>query len=350
MTINQFLPTGFKLDEVQLKILGKLEETASNIDQQSFFKFFKPTLPKQGIYMYGGVGRGKTMLMLAFYHRMKCSKQMVHYQNFMQLVHKDIHKLQMDNSDKLIARLAKNYSDKGKILCLDEFEIKDITDAMIIKKLFIELNKNKVFIFITSNTLPNNLYKDGLQRESFLPFIDFIYEKFEILHLDNNHDYRLDKLSELNNRVIYPINSDSNLKIKNIISKLTDDKIEIGSIEVFGRRISFAKTHGDTLITDFAELFMRDLGYSDYVNICQKFSTIILQDVPVIEQSNSDLITRFINFIDNAYFYKVLLFITLNVSPEKIYTDGKRLDEFKRTISRLYEMNSNSYFGVIYDQ
>ena len=348
MPIERFLPSGVKLDSTQENIVSELEVIASSLANTNIFDFFKKP-PKCGVYLYGGVGRGKTMLMQAFYHRCDLRKKMIHYQDFMQEVHKKIHLLQGEEPDKVVANLAREFASNYKILCLDEFEIKDITDAMIIARLFQEIAKRKVFIFITSNTKPANLYKDGLQRASFLPFIDFVVHNFDVLCLETNHDYRLDKLGELNNRIIYPITQENNLKIKHVISKLTDDKLSQGSLVVFGREVTFARTHGTILVTDFSELFMQDLGYADYVNICQKYSIIILEDVPTISADNSDLITRFINFIDNAYFYKVLLFATLYTSPEEIYKDGKRAGEFLRTVSRLHEMNSEAYSGEIYD-
>ena len=348
MPLDQFLPSGVKLDGTQENIAGELEVIATNLSETSFFSFFKKSL-KCGVYLYGGVGRGKTMLMQAFYHRCSSKKRMIHYQDFIQEVHKKIHLLQEEEPSKVIANLAREFASNYKILCLDEFEIKDITDAMIIARLFQEITKRKVFIFMTSNTKPDNLYMDGLQRASFLPFIDFINKNFDVLCLETNHDYRLDKLGELNNRIIYPLTQENSFKMKHIISKLTDDRLSRGSLIVFGREITFAKTHDTTLVTNFDELFMQELGYADYVNICQKYSIIILENIPPISSDNSDLITRFINFVDNAYFYRVLLFATLYTSPEEIYKEGKRAGEFLRTVSRLHEMNSEAYTGEIYD-
>jgi cell division protein ZapE len=342
MTLVKFLPPEVKLDSTQKHISSRLEDIAFNLEKISIFNFFKkPSIC--GIYLYGGVGRGKTMLMQGFYHRCNLKKRMVHYQDFMQGVHKKIHKLQGEEPGKVLANLAKEFAANYNILCLDEFEIKDITDAMIIARLFQEIARLKVFIFITSNTKPANLYKEGLQRASFLPFIEFVSNNFEVLCLETDHDYRLDKLSELNSRIIYPLNEENKLSMKKVISQLTDDRLVPGSLVVFGRRIVFAKTHGTILVTDFDELFMQELGYADYVSICQEYSIIILENIPAIDSNNSDLITRFINFIDNAYFYRVLLFASLYAKAEELYTEGKRSAEFVRTVSRLHEMNSNGY-------
>ncbi|WPY00348.1 Cell division protein ZapE [Candidatus Trichorickettsia mobilis] len=347
MSIQDFLPPDFDLDTVQLTLIDKIEAITNSLTQQSTWipQFFKPKkYTKSGIYLYGGVGRGKTMLMQAFYNNLKLTKTMLHYQDFMLSIHKNLHNLQGTTTSKIIADLAANYAREWQILCLDEFEIKDITDAMIIGKLFVELNKRNVFIFITSNTKPEELYKDGLQRDSFLPFIDYLQYQFEILHLDNHHDYRLDKFITAGDRVLYPLTQDTQDKIQHIITALThNNSLTSITLEVFGRPITFQHAYQNILVTNFQELCMQAYGYADYVNICQRFKVVVLKNVIPISANNNDLITRFINFIDNAYFYKVLLFITLQDTPGKIYPEGRRAEDFKRTISRLYEMNSDSY-------
>ncbi|MFU7501332.1 MAG: cell division protein ZapE [Candidatus Tisiphia sp.] len=337
-----------KFDEKQLLLLSRIKEFAKQIEDKSFFRFFNSSLlAKKAIYLYGNVGNGKTVLMQHFFQILQIKKLMVHYQNFMQSVHKDIYQLQDKSQSKnnIIKRIAANYAKQAEVICIDEFEIKDITDAMIIGPLLLELIRHKVFIFITSNIEPKDLYKDGLQRNSFLPIMKEIYQKFEVMHLDSDHDYRLDKIIHTTNRrIIYPINEDNKLEIQNIISKLnSNNRLVSKDILVFGRKISFKMASEKVLVTDFEELFVRELGYVDYVNICQKFSIIIVENIRIIDSDNTDLAVRFINFVDNAYFYKVVLFMTLQDEPIKIYQNGFRKGEFNRTISRLYEMNSDSY-------
>ncbi|WP_425363038.1 cell division protein ZapE [Candidatus Tisiphia endosymbiont of Hybos culiciformis] len=337
-----------KFDEKQLLLLSRIKSFVKQIENKSFFRFFNSNLlAKQGIYLYGNVGNGKTLLMQHFFQILQIKKLMIHYQNFMQSVHKDIYQLQgkLKSKNNIIKSIAANYAKQAEVICIDEFEIKDITDAMIIGQLLLELMKCKVFIFITSNTKPEDLYKDGLQRNSFLPIIKEIYQRFEVIHLDSEHDYRLDKVIQMTNkRIIYPINENNKLETQELISKLNhNNQLVPKDITVFGRKISFKMAGEKILVTNFEELFVRELGYVDYVDICQKFSVIIVENISIISPDNTDLAVRFINFVDNAYFYKVVLFMTLQDEPVKIYQNGLRSDEFKRTISRLHEMNSGSY-------
>lgn len=343
---NQPLPE-ISLDERQLLILDEIKPFIKQVESKSFFNFFTDRSEfKSGIYLYGNVGTGKTILMQYFFQMLGIKKLMIHYQNLMQSVHKEIHSLRSTtkSTNESIKKIAANYAKKVKVICIDEFEIKDITDAMIIGPLLLELIEYKVFVFITSNTKPEDLYKDGLQRSSFLPVIKEIYDKFEVMYLDSDHDYRLDKVMELTKRIIYPINHETKPEIQKIVTELSsNNKFLPVEIEVFGRKIPFKIASKTTLMTDFNELFVRELGYADYVNLCQRFTVIMVENVNIIDSNNSDIAVRFINFIDNAYFYKVILFMTLEVEPIKIYQNGLRKDEFKRTVSRLYEMNSESY-------
>jgi len=338
------------LDNRQQEIAANCLKIALSITPTTFISKIKTLLNNQslphGIYLHGSVGRGKTILMKMFYEQVLVSKEIIHFQKFMQSLHIKLHKLQAKSAHRLIQDLAADIADRSQVVCMDEFEIKDITDAMIIMRLFKQLAQRNVFIFLTTNTVPDNLYLDGLQRESFLPFIATIKQDFQVIHLDTDKDYRYDTLANLKERVLYPSSANTHAKIQQIKQELCDaEELSEANIEVFGRKTVFASAHQNSLFTTFEELFERDLGYADYVAICERFKIIVLESVRPIAEDEVNLITRFINFIDNAYFYKILLFVELETNPDQIYTKGKKREEFVRTISRLNEMNSNEYLN-----
>lgn len=348
MSIIKFIPGSILLDSIQKTIADQFDIRGIELQDQGLFdqlkkKFFNED-DISGIYLHGGVGRGKTMLMKAFFESLSIDKEIVHYQSFMEEIHKSLHKLQGKSDEMVMENLSSQIAGRAKVLCIDEFEIKDITDAMLIMRIFKFLIDKGVFITLTTNTLPDDLYKDGLQRELFLPFIDMVKAKFEILFLDSPKDYRFEKISNFEQRIFFPLNEDTARKISDIKQDLADGSPATSrAIEIFGREVRFDNVHRDCLFVSFAELIDHNFGYSDYVNICKEFSVIVLEDVPVIAEAETDKITRFINFIDNAYFYKVMLFITLEKPIEEIYINGQKSKEFRRTISRLTEMNSGEY-------
>ena len=338
------------LDSRQQEIVEQCREIALSIKPITLISKIKTLFYKRsllhGIYLYGSVGRGKTILMKMFYEQVLVSKEIIHFQKFMQDLHIKLHKLQAKSAHRVIQDLANDIASRSQVVCMDEFEIKDITDAMIIMRLFEQLAKCNVFIFLTTNIIPDNLYLDGLQRESFLPFITALKHNFQVIHLDTDKDYRYTNLSNLKERVLYPSSIHTHTKMQKIKKELCQEKeLYEANIEIFGRNITFKFAYQNILFTNFKELFERDLGYTDYVAICEHFKIIILESVRPITEDEVNIITRFINFIDNAYFYKILLFIELEIEPDQIYKKGKRREEFVRTISRLTEMNSDRYLS-----
>lgn len=298
----------------------------------------------KGIYLFGKVGRGKTMLMNQFFTHLEIPKKIVHFQAFMHNLHNKLHLLrdEFSNNNKIIERLAAELAQDAGVLCLDEFEIKDITDAMMVMRLFQILLAKGVFIFVTTNTEPDNLYKDGIQRSSFLPFIVELKKDFLVLNLSSDIDYRLIKAGQNKNKILFPYNSANQKALAKIKNSLCNShELEQGQVELFGRKVVFEKTHNNVLFTDFTELFERDLSYADYVKICEKFRVIVVEKVRIITENETDVAIRLINFIDNAYFSKTILFAILEAAPSELYVNGKRAMEFERAVSRLAEMNNN---------
>lgn len=333
-----------KVDGFCLKIAKKINERKrdSNLLKKLLSLFYKKNNIKN-IYLHGDVGGGKTILMKNFYDSIESDKKVFfHFQKFVKELHSKLHKLYKIHKDKAIIQIAKDLAEKYEILCIDEFEIKDVMNAMLIKNLFKYFAEHNVFIFVTTNTAPKNLYKDGIQRESFLPFLDFIDNNFEIIHLDNERDYRFSRISQIKKHILYPNNKENLTKFQQIKNDLDlEDDLFPCELKVFDREVKFKETHENILLTDFEELFERNLGYSDYITICEHFKVILVENVRKIKEQENNIAVRFINFIDNAYLNKVVLFMILEEDPKNIYSKGKQLKEFKRTISRLNEMNNN---------
>lgn len=339
-----------RLDDQQRQIKCKLDQLIVEINKpynlsDHIKSFFFPNVNFKSIYLYGKVGRGKTMLMRYFYDSLVVSKNMMHFQQFMRRIHEDLHKFKTQNIslNLIIQKLAVQLAKEAKILCLDEFEINDIADAMIIMRLFKELYNRKVLIFVTTNTKPDNLYQHGLQRESFLPFIKTLYDKFLILNLDQATDYRY-LINSAQHRIFAGLGEDAS-KIAEIKNRLSEGAI-IGPISsiIFGREVTFANSAGDIIFTNFAELCERNFSYADYGHITKIYKIFVVENVRRVEQNETDIITRFINFIDNAYYNNILLFLSSECPLNEIYKSGKKQQEFQRVLSRLNEMDGADYY------
>jgi cell division protein ZapE len=336
-----------ELVEILDKIIyTRVKSRPNNLLKKLVNRLTKPkeNILPNSIYVYGGVGRGKTMIAAEFYNKIPIAKLFVHYQDFMKGIHESLHKYDGSSSYDILVNLAKDIAKKYMFICIDEFEVQDIADAMIISRLFRALKDYGVGLLITSNTPPDQLYNNGLQREQFMPFINMVKNEFIVFALNTPHDYRLDKI-EAASRVLYPLNSSTTKKMNDVKKNITDGgRISSTTLEVFGRKIIFPTTYKTVLITDFDSLCKQNLASNDFIEICKYFTTVIIENIPYIGKDDTDSAIRFINFIDNIYFHKLLLFISLADSPKKIYCGGKKEKEFQRSISRLHEINSQSYY------
>ncbi len=343
-----------KLSEEQLHIKKELHSFAADFNQNSWLsklkksflqflgRFSGQNVPKnyKGIYLHGGVGAGKTMLMYDFYNQITIPKKIIHFQKFMQQIHAKMHTYRNNHDNRVaLKKISREIAKEARILCIDEFEINDISDAMIIKSLFNILNRDGVFIFITTNVAPKDLYKDGIQRSSFLPFIKKIENNYWIYSVKSDIDYRIEKISEKNERVLYPYSASNAARFKNIKQELcSSEEIQPFELTHQGREIYFNEAHKNILFTNFEELFERNLGYNDYVLLAERFKVIMVDNIRVIKDDENNIITRFINFIDNAYFNNVILFIYAELDIKDLYKGNAKKKEFKRTISRIKEL------------
>lgn len=300
-----------------------------------------PAVPK-GLYLWGGVGRGKTFLMDAFYTSLPYRrKRRIHFHNFMSEVHHEM-KLLTGKIDPLLA-LADKVALSTRLLCLDEFHVDDIADAMILGRLVAALFERGVVLVTTSNTPPDDLYLDGLQRKNFLPAIALLKHEMKVLQLGGDHDYRLHAPTR---EPLFLVPADAeNEELMSALFEL----IAVGApqneqhVEVFGGRIPFRKIAATVVWFDFHDLCGGAHDQQDYLEIAHQFPTVFLSYIPKMAAEHAAEVKRFIWLIDVLYDNNVRLVASAATAPEHLYTDGAASDEFSRTVSRLTEMQSQQY-------
>ena len=304
---------------------------------------YKTASPK-GLYLWGGVGRGKTWLMDMFYTLLPCDKKIrLHFHHFMQAVHDELSLLKgYKNPLKLVAR---NFSKQARIICLDEFHVSDITDAMLLYGILEALYKEGVILISTSNLNVDDLYKHGLQRDRFLPAIDLIKINSQIVCIDGELDHRLRLLEKAETWYI-TVDESTEQVIQSRFNQLAPSKpLKNKSLHINHREIKSLYIAEDVVWFDFYTLCSSPRSSSDYIELARQFHTVFITDIPEIDESIDDKAKRFINLIDEFYDRNVKLIISADTLPQTIYT-GKLLQfEFQRTISRLIEMRSHDYLA-----
>lgn len=307
---------------------------------------------KQGIYLHGPVGRGKTMLMDLFYEALPANskKQRIHFHAFMIKVHEYMHAHLGDKVDDTLPRYAKEIAKKTKILCFDEFHVTDVADAMILGRLFTALFDQGLTIILTSNFPPDSLYAGGLQRDRFIPFIDLLKKRLHIHYLDNGQDYRR-RILEGHRLYLHPLGAAANQEFQHLFTDMTQGHKPVPqTLTVKGHNLEIAQTVGPIARCSFADLCGKALGAEDYITLASQFQVLFLENIPVLSEAERNEAKRLMLLVDILYEHRRLLIVTAEAPPEKLYTGQDHAFEFERTISRLTEMQSPAYQSVIPDR
>jgi cell division protein ZapE len=346
----QLLARGYASDPAQLRAVEALDRCASEWsafkEQRSnaFKKLInRPAIPR-GVYMYGGVGRGKSFLMDCFYSAVPLvRKTRLHFHEFMREVHRELADLQgtVNPLDQLGERMARRY----RLICFDEFHVADITDAMILHRLLAALFDNGVGFVTTSNFKPDDLYPDGLHRDRILPAIALLNDKLEVISVDNGTDYRGLALESLK---LYhtPLGAQADAQMDDAFNRLAVSGDEDPVLHIEAREIRARRKAGGVVWFDFRTLCGGPRSQNDYLEIATQFHTLLLSDVPHMPVRMASEARRFTWLIDVLYDRRVKLIMSAAVPPEALYTEGPLAHEFPRTASRLGEMQSAAFLAL----
>ncbi len=294
----------------------------------------------RGLYIYGGVGRGKSMLMDLFYEQAPTkAKRRVHFHGFMQKVHDAMHRARQAGVEDAIKPVAQEIIETTDLLCFDEMQINDITDAMIVGRLFEYLFEAGVVIVTTSNRPPDDLYKDGLNRALFLPFIEMIKTRLTVYCLDSKIDHRQNRLTD-QQMYFHPLDEATDFAVNHLWQELSGRKSEPLTIKRKGRDITIPAFSSGVGKASFDDLCAKPLGPGDYLAIAKALRVLVLTNIPKLSKANNNEAKRFVTLIDALYEAKVKLIASADAQPEDLYTDGRGAFEFERTASRLREMQS----------
>ena len=341
---------GYTTDPAQQRAIDALERCAldwTNYKQKrsnALKKMFvKPEIPR-GVYMFGGVGRGKSFLMDCFFNAVPIRrKTRLHFHEFMREVHRELRELQgtVNPLDELGERIAKRY----KLICFDEFHVADITDAMILHRLLVALFDNGVGFVTTSNFKPDDLYPGGLHRDRILPAIALLNEKLEVVNVDNGTDYRRRTLEHVK---LYhtPLGPEADAEMSQAFDQLAEVHDEDPVLHIEQREIRARRKAGGVVWFDFKALCGGPRSQNDYLEIATQFHTVLLSDVPYMPVSMASPARRFTWLVDVLYDRRVKLILSAAVPPEQLYTAGPLAHEFPRTMSRLNEMQSKEFLAL----
>ena len=309
------------------------------------FRCARPRMTK-GLYIWGNVGRGKSMLMDLFFEAAPITqKRRVHFHAFMQEVHGSMHQFRQNHKDPVL-ELVHQLADKTRLLCFDELQATDVADATLLYRLFSGLFNAGVTIVSTSNHPPASLYTGGVQKERFAKFIKLIESHMQVMGLSSNEDYRQNQIKSLQRTYFSPLGKDADAFIADTLEHLCDHPKPVHDVfSVHGRKITFRRYGHAIGYFTFQELCAQPLGAADYLAIAKRLKTVILVDIPHLTPENRNEAKRFVTLVDILYEQHTKLICTAATAPQQLYTDGDGAFEFQRTVSRLMEMQSQKYLA-----
>ncbi len=341
---------GYSADPAQLRAIDSLERCENEWIAYKARRgnaltklLARPPIPR-GVYMHGGVGRGKSFLMDCFFNAVPLQrKTRLHFHEFMREVHRELAELQgtVNPLTELGARIARRY----RLICFDEFHVSDVTDAMILHRLLEAMFDNRVSIVTTSNFHPDALYPNGLHRERILPAIELLKAKLEVVNVDNGSDYRQITLAQVG---LYqtPLDAAAEAAMTNAFERLAEAKDESPLLHIEHRELRARRRAGGVVWFDFKELCGGPRSQNDYLELASQFHTLLLSGVPAMSPRMASEARRFTWLVDVLYDRRVKLIVSAEVAPEALYTEGPLAHEFPRTVSRLREMQSAEFLAL----
>jgi len=337
-------------DEAQLRAVARLERLAAELHafrrarQSRLMRLVAPPAVPRGVYLWGGVGRGKSLLMDAFHATVHLRrKTRVHFHAFMRDVHEDLARLSREPDP--LATVARHIAGRHRLVCFDEFHVSDIADAMILGRLLRALFARGVVLVMTSNYPPEGLYPDGLQRQNFLPTIDLLREWLDVLEVDGGIDYRLRALEQAPVYLV-PAGAAADAALARTFDAVASGPDEDHRLAIEGRTIVARRRAGSAAWFDFSALCAGPRSQRDYLELAREFAVILVSGVPRMDAGMADQARRFTWLVDILYDHRVKLVLSAEVAAESLYVQGPNAQEFSRTVSRLVEMRSHDYMAL----
>ena len=342
--LNHCKKNNLEINSNQLKPINELNNFYNlNFKKSILNKIFSNKNSKPGFYLYGDVGVGKTMILNFFLDQVNERKLRKHFNEFMLNFHDFFHDRKDKNEENIINQFVKDLKSKASLIYFDEFQVTNIVDAMILGKLFKKIFEKKIKVIFSSNIKINDLYKDGLQRDQFLPFIKILKNKCFQEKLVIEEDYRKSQ-SNKNKRFFYPLNSTTNFKVNKFYRQITKDiHNKEKTLSIKGRKFIIKNYFNGTLRFDFNDLCAKNIGAEDYIKIAESSTFMVIENIPNFNNDNSNQQQRFVTLIDILYEKKIPLLVSSKSQLDSITSSNNLRDVFKRTISRLHELTSTSY-------